>query len=37
LAKHYWFGVSVVRFMPMASTRQILKYYYKNGFLSFLK
>jgi len=27
----------VVRFLPMSSTRQILKYYYKNGDSSFLK
>jgi len=35
--KRHLLGVSVVRFLPMSSTRQILKYYYKNGDSSFLK
>jgi hypothetical protein len=37
LEKRHLLGVSVVRFLPMASTRHILKYYYKNDDSSFLK
>jgi len=37
LAKRHLLGVSVARFLPVASTPQILKYYYKNGDFSFLK